>query len=83
MIRSMLTTIDNPHSPFDDFPSWYAYDVSSGYHTAEFLAKIVVVSDELSPADHDLAIDQAIEEIVQENISGIYIKVQKEFPDDS
>jgi hypothetical protein len=77
--RSMLSTIDNPHSPFDDFPAWYAYDVSSGYHSTAFLGRIANLSDQLSEADYDLAIDQAIDEIVRENVLGIYIKVEKEF----
>lgn len=81
MLRSMLTTIDNPFSPFDNFSAWYAYDVASGYHTSSFLARIVKQSDELSDADLQLAIDEAIEEIVRDNISGVHIKVQKEFPD--
>lgn len=79
MKRSMVTTIDNPHSPFDDFAAWYAYDVSSGYHTASFLARIVQASDQLSDSDYDLAIEQAVDEVVNENVLGIYIKVEKDF----
>jgi hypothetical protein len=75
----MLTTIDNPHSPFDDFAAWYAYDVASGYHTPSLLARVVVTSDQLSEADYDQAIEFAINEIINENVLGIYIKVQKEF----
>lgn len=74
----MLSTIDNPHSPFDEFGAWYAYDISSGYHTASFLGRIVQDSDQLSEKDLELAIEQAIDEIVLENVSGIYIKVTKE-----
>jgi len=77
----MLTTIDNPFSPFDEFGAWYAYDVSSGYHTCSFLARILNDSDQLSKADHDLAVSMAIDEIVYENILGIYRKVTKEVPD--
>lgn len=77
--RAMLSTIDNPHSPFDDFPAWYAYDVSSGYHTTAFLGRIVQLSNQLSEADYDLEINHAIDEIVRENVLGIYIKVEKEF----
>ncbi len=76
--KSMLTTVDNPHSPFDDFGAWYAYDVSSGYHTSSYLARIVKLSDQLSEADEDLAVEQAIDEIVKENVSGIYRKVTQE-----
>jgi hypothetical protein len=82
MIRSMLTTIDNPHSPFDNFSAWYAYDVASGYHTSAFLARIVVVSDQMSEVDQNLAVEQAIDEVVQENVLGIYRKVTKEFDDE-
>jgi hypothetical protein len=78
----MLTTVDNPHSPFDNFGAWYAYDVSSGYHTSEFLARILVDSDQLSEADQQLAVDLAIDEVVRENVLGIYRKVTKDFEDD-
>jgi hypothetical protein len=79
MKRAMLSTIDNPHSPFDDFPAWLAYDVSSGYYTSEFLGRIANLSDQLSEVDYDLAVEQAIDEIVKENVLGRYIKVEKEF----
>jgi hypothetical protein len=75
MKKSMLTTIDNPHSPFDDFPAWYAFDVASGYNTCGFLARILVTSDELSEADQDLARELAIDEIMNENVNGVYRRV--------
>lgn len=77
----MLTTVDNPFDPFEDFGSWYQYDVSSGYHTSSFLARIVKTSEQLSDADQDRATELAIEEIIKENVNGVYRKVSKEFPD--
>jgi len=74
----MLTTVDNPHDPFDDYDAWYVYDLSSGYHTPSFLARILKISDEISDADRAVAIEQAIDEIVEENVLGIYVKVEKE-----
>lgn len=71
----MLTTVDNPFNPFTDYDEWYAYDEAQGYHTPALLARIVLTSDELSEADQDLAIEYGIDEIVQENILGIYKKV--------
>jgi hypothetical protein len=79
--KVMLTTVDNPHSPFDNFESWYAYDTAAGYHTAAFLGRIVKDSDQLSETDQDLAVEQAIDEIVSENVLGIYRKIVKEIPD--
>lgn len=74
----MLTTIDNPHDPFEDYDLWYAYDTLHGHHTMSFLARIVVTSDELSESDQKEAIDSAIEEAVRENVSGMYRKVSRE-----
>jgi hypothetical protein len=71
----MLTTIDNPFSPFTDFDAWKAFDESNGYFTCAYLARIVRSSDELSDTDEDLAIQNAIDEIVKLNINGKYRKV--------
>jgi hypothetical protein len=80
MVDSMLSTIDNPYSPFDEYDDWYTWDTRKGYHTASFLARVALVSDNLSDVDYDLAIEQAIDEIVDENVSGLYIKVLKAPP---
>jgi hypothetical protein len=77
--ESMLTTTDNPYDPFDNFDEWYAFDQRKGYHTPGFLARIAVVSDELSEEDQSLAIERAIDEIVEENVLGLYKKVTREF----
>lgn len=70
----MLTTMDNPFDPFTQFDEWYNYDVSKGYNTCAYLARIVRTSEELSQADEDNAIDSAIDEIIKLNILGIYKK---------
>jgi hypothetical protein len=74
----MLTTTDNPYDPFDNFDDWFAWDDRMGYHTPGFLARIAVVSDELSESDQNLAIETAIDEIVKENVSGLYKKVTRD-----
>ena len=78
MIESMLTTIDNPYDPFEEFDAWYAFDARMGYHTPSFLARIVVTSDEISEVDANLANEQAIDEIVEENVLGLWRKVSRE-----
>ena len=72
MAEHMLTTVDNPFTQFDE---WYAFDEASGYHTTAFLARIVRTSHDLSDADQDVAIEAAIDEIVRENVLGVYRKV--------
>ena len=78
MIESMLTTEDNPHDPFDDYDAWYAYDTRAGHHTLSFLSRLVAISYETSEADQSLAIERAIDEIVDENVNGLYKKVSRE-----
>jgi hypothetical protein len=72
----MLTTMDNPHNPFTHFDEWYRFDESSGYHTTSYLARVTRTSSELSDVDQDLAIESAIDEIVRENVNGMYKKVE-------
>jgi hypothetical protein len=74
----MLTTADNPFDPFTQYKEWEAWDASHGYHTPSYLARIVRTSEELSPGDQAWSIEQAIDEIVQLNITGNYRKVTKE-----
>lgn len=75
MTEHMLTTVDNPFNPFTDFDEWNAYDMASGYYTMAFLARVTVTSHELSDLDQSQAIELAIDEIVRENVLGIYRKV--------
>lgn len=79
MIKAMLTTVDNPHDPFTEWDAWYSFDTRMGYHTTSFLARVVITSEDLSESDENLAITNGIDEIVRENVIGIYRKVTKEF----
>lgn len=74
----MLTTIDNPFNPFEEFNQWKFFDEAKGYFTCEYLGRIANTSIELSEADEALAIEQAIDEIVSLNVLGIYKKVISE-----
>jgi hypothetical protein len=73
----MLTTVDNPWSPFMNFDEWRAYDEASGYHSLALLARVALSSDELSEADEDSAILDAMNEIVRENVSGVHVMVNE------
>lgn len=72
----MLTTVDNPFNPHTQFDQWYAYDRMLGHHTTQFLARIARTSDDLSDADEHAAIEAAIDEIVRENVTGLYRKIK-------
>jgi hypothetical protein len=76
-VEYMLTTVDNPFDPFTMFDEWLEYDTRMGYNTASFLDRIAKVSSEMSEPDQALAIQHAINEIVTENVSGMWIKVSR------
>ncbi len=73
----MLTTVDNPFDPFTQFEEWMSYDSRMGYNTLAFLDRVAFVSNELSEPDQALAIEEAIEQIVRENVSGMWRKVTR------
>jgi hypothetical protein len=74
----MLTTLDNPYNPFLDYDRWNSYDVSMNYNTSAYLARIAKTSDELSLVENRRAINRAIDEIVELNLLGIYLKVTED-----
>ena len=73
----MLTTIDNPFNPFDDFTSWFMYDVESGYNTCGYLARIAKTSDQLTEKENDEEIERAIDEIISHDFMNIYVKLKR------
>ena len=73
----MLSTIDNPYSPFTQFDEWKAFDESKGYFTCEYLARVTNTSSELPDDLADKAVDDAINDICRLNVLGIYRKVKE------
>lgn len=74
---SMLTTEDNPYSPFDEWDEWFAFDTSKGYDTCSYLARVVRSSSELSEIDNNIAISEGILKILELNLTGNYKKVTR------
>ena len=74
---AMLTTIDNPFDPFDQFDEWYAFDIQKGYNSCDYVAKLAYTSPELSALDQAQAVESAIDRIVSLNVLGIYKKVKR------
>lgn len=74
----MLTTIDNPFDPFEQFTSWLMFDIEKGYNSCSYLARIVNLSDDMTQKEMDEEIDRAIDEIVTLNPLGIYIKATRQ-----
>ncbi len=76
--KSMLTTFDNPYDPFEQFTSWFLFDVEKGYNSCAYLGRIARTSDQLSEEENDLEIERAIDEIIKYDFRNIYKKVTRQ-----
>ena len=73
----MLSTIDNPFDPFEDFNSWYMFDVLHGYNSCAYLARIAKTSDQFTEFENAIELENAIDEIIQYDFLNLYIKVKE------
>ena len=74
----MLTTFDNPFDPFDEFVSWFLFDVEKGYNTCSKLARIARSSEDFSSLEDKTETERAIDEILTYDFLNIYKKVTRE-----
>lgn len=76
--QCMLTTIDNPFDPFEQFTSWFMFDVEKGYDTCGKLARFANTSEELTDEENEIETERAIDEIIKYDVLNIYQKVTKQ-----
>ena len=81
LIRYSLTTYDNPYDPFEQFVPWFMFDIQKGYNSCCLLARTLEAlglstnDDELSDEEIEKNIETAINEILNTDFMGIYVKV--------
>lgn len=76
-----LTTFDNPFDPFDQFDSWFRFDVEKGYNSCGYLARIAQTSESFSDEENNAEIERAIDEIILNDFLNIYKKLTKDIED--
>jgi len=74
----MLSTVDNPYNPFEQFNEWLLFDNEKNYNSSGYLMRIANLSDEMSQKEESEEIERAIDEILSLNPLGIYKKVTKD-----
>ena len=77
MTCCMLSTIDNPFNPFEDYSSWLMFDKEKGYDSAERLMRIANLTDDMTQKEENEEIERAIDEIIKYDILNVYVKVSK------
>ncbi len=73
----MLSTIDNPYNPFEDFVHWFLYDVHCQYNTCGLLARTANVQENMSEVEQQRAINEAIDQIVLNDPLNLYIRIKE------
>ena len=79
----MLTTVDNPFDPFEQFDPWFMFDVEKGYYSCSRLARILekngfTTFEGLSQKEIDAVTEDAIDEIIKYDITNTYKKVKRQ-----
>ena len=77
----MLSTLDNPYNPFEQFDDWFRFDNDKGYNScsrlARILDKVAPYRDDMSDNEVNEATELAIDEIIKYDFMNIYKKVVK------
>ena len=73
----MLTTVDNPYNPFNNFDDWYRFDKDNHHDSCERLAEILPDLDDANEVEAIKMTESAINYIVENDLLGEFTKVQK------
>ena len=71
----MITTIDNPFDYYKEFDDWNAFDVANNHNTLSLIARLALVSPELSDEENEAEINRAIEQVLEFDYEGIYKRI--------
>lgn len=79
----MLTTIDNPYNPFDNFSEWYSFDEAAARRENRptccgYLARVYLGPDDVSEDEFNQVMNDVLDEICELNLSGKFKKVTRE-----
>ena len=72
---SMLTTIDNPYNPTQEWDKWDMWDKEHGYNTTSLLARLGSVPFDSEDLVVNIAIDRAMKEVIDLDVEEMYVVV--------
>ena len=72
----MLTTIDNPYDPFEQFALWLMFDKEKGYDSCERLARLVQpkIENDMSEQEINVITENAIDDLIKDDFLNIFTK---------
>lgn len=72
----MLTTVNNPFNPFNDFDSWLNFDYKNGIDCCGTLARVAKTSNALSDELNEVEIEAAMDSLV-DSMPTVFVKLHK------
>lgn len=78
MRQVTATTTDNPFNPFEEFDSWFQFDIEKGYYTSSKLGRLTNLTDEMTEIEENEEIERAVDELIKIDPLDLYIKVVRE-----
>lgn len=69
-----ITTYDNPFDYFTQFDQWLNFDRQKGYHTLEYVGRLVRLAPDLSDKQEQIELENTFDKIIEWNGS-FYKKV--------
>ena len=70
-----ITTIDNPFDPFDNFTSWFMFDIEKGYYTCSKLARLTNLTNDMTDKEESEEVERAIDRLIEIDPLDIYKKI--------
>lgn len=74
----MLTTVDNPYNPFDQFTLWWLFDVEKGYNSCGRLMRIADLKEDMSEPEEDAELERAMDALIQNDFLNVFKKVVRQ-----
>ena len=72
-----LTTTDNPFDPFDQFTSWYLFDMEKGYDCCGRVDRLVNITDEMTDYEIECEVERTIDRLVELDFTDTFKKFVK------
>lgn len=75
MKQYLLTTIDNPYDPIEEYDFWRQFDMDHGYFTEQRLARVAGISYDLTDLENQRNINAAIDDFIRLDETGMYKRI--------
>ena len=72
-----LTTTDNPFDPFEEFTSWYLFDMEKGYDCCGRVERLTIITDEMTDYEIEREVERAIDRLVELDFTDTFKKFVK------